>query len=284
MNVDGYTPPDLHGTTVLVTGATQGMGRALAQALAGAGASLLLHGRRHVRMEEVAEELRERHPGVAVRTYLADLADLEQVRGLADFVQAAEPRLHVLVNNAAVGGGSDTSRREVSRQGHELRFAVNHLAPHVLTRALLPLLSVSAPARVVNVASLGQAPIDFHDVMLERGYEGMRAYCQSKLALIMDTFELAAELADTGVTVNALHPATLMDTRMVREIGYPPEATLEDGVGPTLRLVADPELAGVTGRYFDRFDVGRADEQAYDASARARLSELTERLTARYLA
>jgi NAD(P)-dependent dehydrogenase (short-subunit alcohol dehydrogenase family) len=152
------------------------------------------------------------------------------------------------------------------------------LAPYALVRGLLPLLMSSAPARVVNVASIGQERIDFDDIMLERDYEGLRAYCRSKLALIMATFELGGELAGTGVTVNALHPAHLMDTQGVRDYGLTPVIGIEEGVRPTVRLVTDPDVAGVTGRYFDRFTDSRAHEQAYDADARRRLMELTHRL------
>ncbi|MCG7523460.1 SDR family NAD(P)-dependent oxidoreductase [Streptomyces sp. OfavH-34-F] len=277
-------PADLHGKTVLLTGATQGMGRHLARLLAAHGATLLLHGRDRERLATVAEEIRKQAPDTAVRTYRADLADLEQVRTLADAVLAAEPRIDVLVNNAATGGGSDPTVRETSRQGHELRFAVNHLAPYVLTHRLLPLLAASAPARVVNVASAGQAPVDFDDVMLEVGYDGVHAYCRSKLALIMATFDLAAETAQHDVTINALHPAHLMDTPMVRQSGFTPAASPDDGAKPALRLITDPALRAVTGRYFDQFDEKPAHAQAYEAQARARLAALTTKLTAPFLA
>lgn len=266
--------------TVLVTGATQGMGRHLAIDLARRGATLLLHGRDRARLDEAAAEVRAAGSGAAVRTYLADLADLDRVRTMAAEVREREPRLDVLVNNAVAGGGTAPLRREVSRQGHELRFAVNHLAPCLLTRELLPLLTVSAPARVVNVASIGQAPVDFDDVMMERGYEGLEAYCRSKLALIMSTFDLADRIAGSGVTVNALHPAHLMDTRGVREYGLTPALPVEEGVRPTVRLITDPALSGVTGRYFDRFTDTPAHEQAYDPRARARLASLTRELLA----
>ncbi|MGA5410190.1 SDR family NAD(P)-dependent oxidoreductase [Streptomyces lavendulocolor] len=267
--------------TVLITGATQGLGRGLALDLAERGHTLLLHGRDRGRLETVAAEVARRAPGATVRTYLADLADLDQVHAMAARVRAAEPRLDGLVNNAVAGGGSEPLRRESSRQGHELRFAVNHLAPYALVRDLLPLLTASAPARVVNVASIGQETVDFDDVMLEHGYEGLRAYCRSKLAMIMATFELAAELDGTGVTVNTLHPAHLMDTEGVRAYGLTPVVAVDEGVRPTVRLLLDPDLASVTGRYFDRFTDARAHDQAYDPEARARLMRLTDELLAR---
>ncbi|MER7110485.1 SDR family NAD(P)-dependent oxidoreductase [Streptomyces sp. NPDC000229] len=220
-------------------------------------------------------------PGVAgasVRTYLADLADLDQVHATAARVRAAEPRLDALVNNAVADGGAEPLRRELSTQGHELRFAVNHLAPYALVRDLLPLLTASAPARVVNVASIGQEAIDFDNVMLERDYEGLRAYCRSKLAMITAAFELAAELQDSGVTVNTLHPAHLMDTDGVRAYGLTPVTSVEEGVRPTVRLLLDPDLEATTGRYFDQFTEARTHDQAYDTGARKRLMELTHRL------
>ncbi|MEU9591623.1 SDR family NAD(P)-dependent oxidoreductase [Streptomyces sp. NPDC048193] len=264
--------------TILITGASQGLGRGIAFRLAERGHTVLLHGRDRARVEGAASELRDTVAGASVRTYLADLSDLDQVRDMAARIRTAEPRLDALVNNAVAGGGAQPLRRELSRQGHELRFAVNHLAPYALTRGLLPLLTASAPARVVNVASIGQEAVDFDDVMLERDYEGLRAYCRSKLAMIMATFDLAAELEGTGVTVNTLHPAHLMDTAGVREYGLTPVTGIEEGVRPTVRLVLDRDLEGVTGRYFDQFTDTRAHEQAYDPVARQRLRELTHRL------
>ena len=168
--------------------------------------------------------------------------------------------------------------RQTSVDGHELRFAVNYLAGFLLTRLLVPLLTRSAPARVVNVASAGQMPIDFDDVMLERSYTGVQAYCQSKLAQVMFTFDLADELRDTGVTVNTLHPATFMPTKMVREAGATPASSLEEGMEATKRLAVGPEVEGVTGRYFDGTEEARAHPQAYDTDARRRLRELSEQL------
>jgi NAD(P)-dependent dehydrogenase (short-subunit alcohol dehydrogenase family) len=269
---------DMSRRTILITGASQGLGRGIALELAERGHTVLLHGRDRTRIEAAASEVRDTVAGASVRTYLADLADLDQVHDMAARIRAAEPRLDALVNNAVAGGGTEPLRRELSRQGHELRFAVNHLAPYTLIRDLLPLLTASAPARVVNVASIGQEAVDFDDVMLERDYEGLRAYCRSKLAMVMATFELAAELEGTGVTVNTLHPAHLMDTAGVREYGLTPVTGIEEGVRPTVRLVLDPDLEATTGRYFDQFTDARAHEQAYDPGARKRLMELTHRL------
>jgi NAD(P)-dependent dehydrogenase (short-subunit alcohol dehydrogenase family) len=252
---------------VLITGATDGLGRGLANALAGAGDTALVHGRSPKRIDATLAEL----DGGDARGYLADLSSLGEVRRLAAEVRENEPRLDVLVNNA----GIVSRKREVSADGHELCFAVNYLAGFLLTRELLDLLRASPPARIVNVASAGQMPIDFDDVMLERGYSGVRAYCQSKLAQVMFTIELAERLDGDGVTVNALHPATYMPTKMVSS----PVSSLEEGVEATLRLIAGPDVAGVTGRYFDGQRESAADPQAYDEDARRRLWTLSEQLT-----
>jgi NAD(P)-dependent dehydrogenase (short-subunit alcohol dehydrogenase family) len=267
--------------TILVTGATDGLGRALAGELAARGATVLLHGRSEERLEETRRELGEAAGNERLRTYLADFAALDDVRRLARAVEQDQERLDVLVNNAGIGARKNGSREE-SADGFELRFAVNYLAPFLLTKLLLPLLGRSAPARIINVASAGQAPIDFDDVMLERGYSGSRAYAQSKLAQIMFTFELDERLQaeGTGVTVNALHPASLMNTKMVYETYGYTMSTVEDGVEATLRLVVSSELEGVGGRYFDRLREARPDAQADDAYARRRLWQLSEQLVA----
>jgi NAD(P)-dependent dehydrogenase (short-subunit alcohol dehydrogenase family) len=260
----------------LVTGATDGLGRAVVGELAADGWTVLLHGRDEARGQAALDEIRERTGNDALRLYLADLASLDEVRRLANAVLGAEQRLDVLVNNAGIGGSGP---RVESRDGHELRFAVNYLAGYALTRRLLGLLRSSAPARIVNVASAGQKPIDFDDVMLERDYDGLDAYCQSKLAQVMFTFDLADELRGTGVTATCLHPATFMPTKMVTDGGIEPVSTLEQGVEATLRLMRDPELEGVSGVYFNGTGEARADAQAYDEDARRRLRELSDRLT-----
>jgi NAD(P)-dependent dehydrogenase (short-subunit alcohol dehydrogenase family) len=266
--------------TVLVTGATDGLGRRVAAELAGRSAEVLLHGRDAGRLDRTLEEIRGATGNKRLRTYLADFSSLDEVRGLADAVKGAEERLDVLVNNAGIGGGARfDGERSLSRDGYELRFQVNYLAGFLLTRLLLPLLRSSAPARVVNVASAGQSPLDFRDLMLERGYDGWRAYGQSKLAQIMFTFELAERLDPAEVTVNALHPASLMDTKMVLESFGRTMSTVEEGAEATLRLVVAPELEGVTGRYFDGLRESLAHAQAFDAKARQLLWERSEELT-----
>ena len=266
--------------TILITGATSGLGLALAQALAEKGATVLLHGRDNKRGKAILDEISQETGNGKLHFYCADLASLRQTSELARQVAAERPRLDVLVNNAAVGFGKDSSKREMSQDGYELRFAVNYLAPHLLVQGLLPKLKASAPARIVNVASVGQAPLNFEDIMSERGYSGVTTYRQSKLAMIAWTFDLAAQLANTGVTVNALHPASLMPTKMVLEAGWSVMSTVEEGLEATMRLVVDPALDDVTGKYFDGLRDAKANAQAYDVEVRRQLAEVTQELIA----
>ncbi len=265
---------------VLVTGATDGLGRGVATALAAEGATLLLHGRSPERLDAVVEEIGAETGNANLRPYRADLASLDDVRRVADEVVGQESRLDTLVNNAGVGTTlPGDGERLVSADGYELRFAVNYLSGFLLTHRLVELLAASAPARIVNVSSAGQAPIDFDDVMLEHGYSGTRAYAQSKLAQVMFTIDLAEELRDRGVTVNCLHPATYMPTKMVLHARGEGLSPLEDGVRATVRLVASPELDGVTGRYFNGEVETDPHPQAHDAAARAELRRVSNELS-----
>ena len=266
------------GATVLVTGATDGLGHAVAAELARAGARVLVHGRHPGRVESTVEALGE-EARVPPTGYVADFSRLEDVRRLADEIRADHQRLDVLVNNAGIGAGAHTDGRQTSADGHELRWQVNYLAPFLLSRLLLPLLRQSAPARIVNVASGAQQAVDFDDVMLERGYDGWRAYSQSKLAMVADTFELAAQVDPAEVTVNALHPASLMDTKMVRESLGSAQRSLDEGVNAVLHLATGPELGAVSGQYFSGTSPARAHEQAYDAEARAEIVRHARGLT-----
>ena len=266
---------------ILVTGATDGLGKAVAAELAQAGSTVLVHGRSDERLDATVEEIQTHTGNDRVRPYRADFASLAQVRAMAQNVLREEDRLDVLVNNAGIGTtlrGED--ERLVSDDGLELRFAVNYLAHFLLTEVITELLIAGAPARIVNVSSAGQAAIDFDDVMLERRYSGVQAYCQSKLAQVMHTFDLADELGERGVSANCLHPATYMPTKMVLAARGSAVSTLEEGTRATLRLVAAPELDDVSGRYFDGDQEAAAHAQAYDAEARARLRRLSQELTA----
>jgi len=258
---------------VLITGSTNGLGRELALELGAAGAHIIVHGRNAQRGREVVEEIEQR--GGTAAFYVADLASLEEVRGLGDAVLRDYDRLDVLINNAGIWlRGSDA--RQLSPDGHELSFAVNYLSHFLLTHQLMPLLLESVPARIINVASGAQAPIDLDDVMLERNYSGSRSYAQSKLAQILFPFDLAEELQNTGVTANALHPATLMDTPMVAGAGVQPRSSVREGVDAVMHLVTAPEVG--SGLYFNGKFPARAHDQAYDENARERLRRLSRQL------
>ncbi len=267
----------LEGKTALVTGSTDGVGRLVAEKLGAMGARVLVHGRDRKRGEETVAGIAA--AGGKAEFLAADLSRLAEVRRLAAAVLERTDRLHVLVNNAGVGFGGPGGAREESGDGYELRFAVNYLAGFLLTRLLLPTIRASAPARIVNVASAGQYPIDFDNIMLTHDYEGTRAYRQSKLAQILFTVDLAEELKGTGVTVNTLHPATFMNTTMVRQSGITPVNTIETGAEAILNLAVGTAMGDRSGLYFNVMKETRADAQAYDAEARRRLKALSLELT-----
>jgi NAD(P)-dependent dehydrogenase (short-subunit alcohol dehydrogenase family) len=265
---------NMDGKTVLVTGSTDGVGRYVAAKLAAAGAKVLIHGRDRARADSLADEIK-RDGFDAPIFYQADLSSLAGARQLAEAITAGHKRLDLFISNAGIGSLSLGSERRTSVDGYELRFAVNYLSGFLLAHLLLPLLKASAPSRIVNVASLGQHPLDFDDVMLTKGYSGSRAYAQSKLAQIMFTIDLARELESTGVTVNALHPATYMNTTMVREGGITPISTVEQGGDAILHLAMGDDVAARSGLFFNGMQPAQANPQAYDAVARNRLRALS---------
>jgi NAD(P)-dependent dehydrogenase (short-subunit alcohol dehydrogenase family) len=266
----------------LVTGATAGLGRATAVALAKQEMHILVHGRDAKRATAVVDQIAE--SGGTAQVMLADLASLDQVCELADRVTAEHGAIALLVNNAGIGAGKPPYRkRQVSADGHELRFAVNYLAPALLARRLVPALTKGAPARIVNVGSVGQAPLDFADLRMDRHYSGAQAYYRSKFALAAFTFDLAEELAGSGITVNCLHPASLMNTHMVRESLIPPMSTVATGLRAVMNLAADPVGGEATGRYFDGTSEARAHEGTYDPATRAQLRAITADLLAPHL-
>ncbi len=259
---------------VLITGATSGLGREVALRLAAGGAHVIVHGRDSARGQEVVREIASEGKGSA-RFYAADLASTAQVRELARAILRDYERLDVLVNNAGIA--TLPPERALTDEGYELRFQVNYLSGFLLTRLLLPRLLASAPSRIVNVSSLAASPIDFDDVMIARNFSPGRAYGQSKLAQVMFTIDLAEELRDKGVTVNALHPATMMPTGMVVRAGFEPRSTIDEGARAVLQLIQGTDIG--TGGFFNGLAPGRAHAQAYDPEARERLRTLSERLT-----
>ena len=260
---------------VLVTGSTGGLGREVALRLAASGTHVIIHGRDTIRGREVVEEV-ERAGGSA-RFYAADFASLDEVRRLASEVRRDHQHLDALVNNAGIW--LTRGDRRLSEDGHELHFQVNYLAGYLLTRELLPLLERGAPSRIVNVASAAQTPIDFDDPMMDEGYSGGRAYGQSKLAQILYTIDLAERLAGSGITVAALHPATLMETDMVREAGIPPRATVAEGAEAVIALLDGDAVE--SGAYFDGMRRATPNDQALRPEARERLRTLSEELVGR---
>ncbi len=260
------------GRVALVTGSTRGLGEEVALRLGAMNYHVIVHGRSIERGEAVVDAIVEAGGGAEFRR--ADFLSLDQVRELADGVLADFDRLDVLVNNAGIG--SDEDGALVSEEGYEPVFQVNYLAHFLLTEELLPLLIDSAPARIVNVSSGAQAPIDFDDVMLEEyepdGREIGRPYAQSKLAQILHTYDMAERLDETGVIINALHPATFMDTYMVRRAGIEPQTDVDEGADRVMQLIV--ENVG-SGHYFRDGKPAEAHEQAYDPDARARLRQIS---------
>jgi NAD(P)-dependent dehydrogenase (short-subunit alcohol dehydrogenase family) len=271
---------DLQRRVALVTGATDGIGELTAKRLAANGATVLVHGRSGEKVERVVAQIRAEDGEAA--GVVADLASLDAVRALASDVLQRTARLDVLINNAGVG--DPRGPRRESEDGHELHFAVNVLAPVLLTQLLAERLCETAQkageARVVMVSSVAQTAVDFDDPQLTRAYDGMRAYAQSKLALIMAAVALSKTLAPHKVIVNAQHPGTLLNTKMARDGFGRVMGPAEDGAEAQLWLATAPELSGVTGAYFDRMHRAAPEAQAEDPEARRRLMALIAELTA----
>ena len=266
--------PESGQQVALVTGSTSGLGRELALRLGARGDHVIVHGRSEERGAEVVDAINAQGPGSA-RFYRADFASLAEVSAFAETLLADYDRLDILINNA--GFGSAPNERWLTEDGHEYRFQVNYLSTFLLTHMLMPRLRASVPARIVNVSSGAQRPIDFDDVMMENNFSGGRAYAQSKLAQIMFTNDLAEDLAGTGIVVGSLHPATYMPTEMVRRAGATPRSTIAEGADATMQVVDSDDFE--SGQYFSGLRPTRANDQAYDPEARARLRRLSEQLT-----
>jgi NAD(P)-dependent dehydrogenase (short-subunit alcohol dehydrogenase family) len=260
----------LKGTVVMVTGSTDGLGREVALRSAALGANVIVHGRNQERGKAVVSEVMKAGKGNA-RFYAADLSSLAEVRTLARAVNGDYDRIDVLVNNAGVW----LRDRQVSKDGHEMHLAVNYLAGFLLTRMLLPKIAASAPSRIVNVSSLAAAPINFDDVMLERPGRAAQGYGQSKLLQVMFTIDLAAELKDKNVTVTALHPATMMDTTMVRQSGSPAQSTVDEGATAVMQQITGDVQSG---QFYNGHRPTNPHRQASDEAVRAKLRQLTMQL------
>ena len=268
------------GRTVLVTGATSGIGRATALGLATMGAQVAITGRDRGRTENAAREI-SGAGGRNVEVFVADLSSQAQVRRLASEVLEGLPRIDVLVNNA----GGYWSSRHVTADGLERTFAVNHLAPFLLTNLLLDRLERSAPARVVTVASNAHATgrIDFDDLQGELSYSGGRAYSQSKLANVLFTYQLARRMRGSAVTANALHPGLVRTSfgaedpariqRLLVPLLRPVMKSPAQGAATSIHLASALELEQVSGRYFANRRPTRSSTRSYDEAVAARLWE-----------
>ncbi|HSN89664.1 MAG TPA: SDR family oxidoreductase [Anaeromyxobacteraceae bacterium] len=276
----------MDGKVCLVTGATGGIGRETALELARRGATVAIVARDEARGEATLAEVKRAGNGAAPVLFRADFGSLADVRRLAEEASRTLPRLDVLVNNA----GAIHMERKRTADGHEMTFAVNHLAPFLLTGLLLPKLRASGGARVVNVASEAHrgATLDFDDLMGERGYSGWKAYARSKLANLLFTYELARRLEGSGVTANALHPGVVATgfgrndpgwLRVAVRLLSPFLLDVRRGAATTLHVAAAPELERVTGRYFAKSRETASSPASLDREAQRRLWEASERLT-----
>jgi NAD(P)-dependent dehydrogenase (short-subunit alcohol dehydrogenase family) len=270
----------MQGKTVLITGATAGIGLKTAEALAAKGATLLIAGRDTAKTERVAASLRGK--GGDVTPFVADLSVQAEVRRLAEKVQAHTNRIDVLINNA----GAVFAKRRESADGIELTFAVNHLAPFLLTNLLFDTLKASAPARVVTVASAlhAQGTMDFEDLNYRCGWGPIKSYSRSKLANVMFAYELARRATGSGITSNALHPGLVASKfgnnnkllfgivfRIVKLFAQSPE----DGAKTSIHLASDPAVEGESGKYFGKSRVWASSEASHDETAWRRLWEVS---------
>jgi len=258
----------LSGKTVLITGSTDGLGLLISEHLAIQDATVLMHGRNNEKGKLLVDGLYDQTKNEKLTYYNGDFASLMEVKSLSEKILNEQQHIDILINNVGIGSGKN--EREISRDGIELRFAVNYLSHVLLTEKLLPLLKAGT-SNIINVASIGQEAIDFSNLMLENKYDGFFAYKQSKTALIMYTFDLAEKLKSNDIKVNAIHPASLMNTKMVLE-GWGYSLTkVEQGAEAVENLL----FATTTGEYYDGKKLSKAIPQAYDPKARAELRSVT---------
>jgi NAD(P)-dependent dehydrogenase (short-subunit alcohol dehydrogenase family) len=278
----------MDGRVCVVTGATNGIGKETALGLARLGATVVIVARNVERAAQTANEIERETGNRNVEMVIADFTSLAAVRAAAAEIARRYPAVHVLVNNA----GRASKQRMVSADGFEMTFAVNHLAPFLLTRELLPLLRAGAPSRIVNVASAGErsGEIRFDDMQSERNYRGFNAYAMSKLANVLFTYELASRLEGTGITANCLHPGTVA-TDLLRQIPKllfalisPFLLTPAKGARTVLFLAASPRVQGVSGGYFQKCRAARSSRRSYDVETRKRLWGASETMVDAHVA
>jgi NAD(P)-dependent dehydrogenase (short-subunit alcohol dehydrogenase family) len=280
------TFPSMEGKVAMVTGANDGIGKATSLGLARLGATVVMVCRDLERGRSAQALIKSMSGNDAVELMLADLSSQAAIRQLAADYTRTHARLHVLVNNAGV----NVKQRTLTADGIELNFAVNYLAPFLLTLSMVDLLEASAPARIINVASAAEqmGRIDFDDLMASRGYSALRAYCQSKLATVLFTYELARHLEPSHVTVNCLHPGVIRTKitqgmsgwgAVIAWLGRPFAATPERGAETILYLASSSAIQGVSGRYFENKRERRSSPRSYERETGQRLWRISEQLT-----
>ena len=276
----------MKGKVVIVTGATSGIGRATAEGLASMGAKLILVGRNEDRLRSTYEDIYRTTGNADLQTVRADLSSMAEVRRLAALLVSAHPHLDVLINNA----GTIFGRRELTAEGYERTFALDHLSPFLLTNLLLTPLKATAPSRIITVSSSAHATgsIHFNDLMLERGYSAFKAYGQAKLANLLFTYELARRLVGTGITANCVHPGAVRthfgdEANGLLHIGLvvvrPFEISPKQGAQTPIYLASSAEVANVSGKYFVRRRPRSSSAASYDHAAALRLWEMSAKLT-----
>ena len=279
---------DLSGKTCLVTGATSGIGKVTALALAAQGAQVVITGRNQEKLDATQQEMIAATGNHQIHSLCADFSDLQQVRDMAAAYQERFTRLDVLVNNA---GGFFNARR-MTPYGIEMSFLVNHLAPFLLTNLLLETIIASAPARIVNVSSEAHQydRMDFDDLSFKRGYVGIKGYARSKLANVLFTYELARRLEGENVTVNAVHPGEVATNIWKNNFGFIGPVlkwvmgffylTPEEGAETSIYVATSPDVEGITGKYFSKKEPIPSSPLSYDEEIARKLWEISEQLTA----
>jgi len=268
--------------TVLITGATDGLGQFTAERFAQQGARVLLHGRNEEKGQKILKQIKESTGNQKLAYFNGDFSSLESVNQLAEDIVSSGAQLDVLINNAGIGGGPETKeKRETSQDGFELRWQVNYLAQVLLTEKLIPI--IKGGSRIINVASTAQKEINFDDLNMENTYDGYLAYARSKLAFIMYTFDLSSKLKDKNIMVNAIHPSTLMNTSMVADHFGNSLSTVKEGYEAIEFLVSSSEINDETGTYFKEKTPSKAHPQAYDPKAREQLNDATNKSLASFI-